>query len=236
MTLARIAAHPHFDTATEYLDLTATLLRSCRTFFLDSAVTMDLATAAVAELEARAARPGHPAAGLARRWRTGTLFALARELRDGLAGVRLMVESAAVATGNAAGALGCCETAPEEVAVHDSARDLARRAVRAHYGFVALTGRLDRARHDLQGPAGRAVVGAGPADRRDVAAQGGQRRPCAGAAGAGDRREPAAGGPGRGHQDIKRGPHAPVRARLSLLPSGPGEVHEMNAAWGPWSL
>ncbi len=142
MTLARIAAHPHFDTATEYLDLTATLLRSCRTFFLDSAVTMDLATAAVAELEARAARPGHPAAGLARRWRTGTLFALARELRDGLAGVRLMVESAAVATGNAAGALGCCETAPEEVAVHDSARDLARRSVRAHYGFVALTGRL----------------------------------------------------------------------------------------------
>ena len=142
MTLARIAAHPHFDTATEYLDLTATLLRSCRTFFLDSAATMDLATAAVAELEARAARPGHPAAGLARRWRTGTLFALARELRDGLAGVRLMVESAAVATGNAAGALGCCETAPEEVAVHDSARALARRAVRAHYGFVALTARL----------------------------------------------------------------------------------------------
>lgn len=32
------------------------------------------------------------------------------------------------------------------------------------------------------------------------------------------------------------GPHAPVRARLSLLPSGPGEVHEMNAAWGPWSV
>jgi len=142
MTLARIAPHPHFDTSTEYLELTATLLRSCRTFFRDSAVTMDLATAAVAELEGWAARPGHPAAGLARRWRTGTLFTLARELRDGLAGVRLMVESAAVATGNAAGALGCCETSPDEAAVHEAAGVMARRTVTAHYGFVTLTGRL----------------------------------------------------------------------------------------------
>src|SRR5690349_10869177 len=33
--------------------------------------------------------------------------------------------------------------------------------------------------------------------------------------------------------DTKRGPRAPTRARLSLLPSGPGEVREMCAARGP---
>ena len=32
---------------------------------------------------------------------------------------------------------------------------------------------------------------------------------------------------GRGDE---RAPRAPVRAHLSLLPSGPGEVHEMDAA------
>jgi len=141
MTLARIA-HPNFDTAAENLELTAALLRACRGYFRDSATTMDLATAAVDELEARAARPGHPAAGLARRWRTGTLFALAMELRDGLAGVRLMVESAATATGNAAGALGCCAAAPDEEAMHETANALARRAVTAHYRFIELAGRL----------------------------------------------------------------------------------------------
>src|SRR5690606_42136297 len=30
----------------------------------------------------------------------------------------------------------------------------------------------------------------------------------------------------------EKAPRAPARARLSLLPSGPGEVHEMNAARG----
>ncbi len=44
---------------------------------------------------------------------------------------------------------------------------------------------------------------------------------------AGDRPTSAGPGHGSGHE---KGPHAPDRARLSLLPSGPGEVHEMNAA------
>jgi hypothetical protein len=141
MTLVRIA-HPHFDTAAENLDLTAALLRACRGYFRESSTTMDLATAAVDELETRAARPGHPSAGLARRWRTGTLFALARELRDGLAGVRLMVESAATATGNAASALGCCEAAPDEETMHERATALTRRTVTAHCRFGELAGHL----------------------------------------------------------------------------------------------
>jgi hypothetical protein len=138
MTLAR--THPHLDAATAYLELTGTLLRACRAYFTDSTATMAAARAVVDELEDRAARPGHPAAGLARRWRTGALFGLARELRDGLAGVRLMVESAAVAAGNAAGELGCCEESHETG--HGVAMAMARRTMVAHVGFVELAGRL----------------------------------------------------------------------------------------------
>src|SRR5882757_133115 len=47
-----------------------------------------------------------------------------------------------------------------------------------------------------------------------------------------DRPREAAPAADQGRPEVE-GPHAPDRARLSLLPSGPGEVHEMNAAWGP---
>ena len=138
MTLAR--TDPHLDAATAYLDLTGTLLRACRAYFTDSAAIMADARAVVGELEGTAAGPGHPSAGLARRWRTGALFGLARELRDGLAGVRLMVGSAAVAAGNAAAELGCCEESQE--AEHGVATAMARRTMVAHLGFVELAGRL----------------------------------------------------------------------------------------------
>lgn len=140
MTLAR--TRPHFDSAVAYLELTATLLLACRAYFTDSVATMAAATEAVAELEERAAGPGHPAASVARRWRTSRAFPLARELRDGLAGVRLMVESATVATGNAAGALGLCEQSQDETSMHDIARGLTVHTTAAHTGFVALTRHL----------------------------------------------------------------------------------------------
>lgn len=141
MTLA--CSRPHFDAAVAHLDLTATLLRACDSYFADCEPTMVAATRVVAELEARAAGPGHPASSVARRWRTSRVFALARELRDGLAGVRLMVASAAVATGNAAGELGRCAASQEEAPMHDEAQDLGRRTTGAHAGFVALTRHLD---------------------------------------------------------------------------------------------
>ena len=42
------------------------------------------------------------------------------------------------------------------------------------------------------------------------------------------------GRPGRS-REAQRTPRAPARARLSLLPSGPGEVHEDDATRGVWS-
>ncbi len=140
MTLA--CSRPHFDAAVAHLELTATLLCACHAYFADSGPTMAATSRVVDELEARAAGPGHPAASVARRWRTSRVFALARELRDGLAGVRLMVASAAAATGNAAGELGRCTESLVEAPMHDAADDLARRTTGAHVGFVALTGHL----------------------------------------------------------------------------------------------
>jgi hypothetical protein len=141
MTLA--CSRPHFDAAVAHLDLTATLLHACHEYFAGSGPMMATATRVVAELEARAAGPGHPAASVAKRWRTSRVFGPARELRDGLAGVRLMVTSAAVATGNAVGELGQCAESQEEAPVHDFANDLARRTTGAHVAFLALGRHLE---------------------------------------------------------------------------------------------
>lgn len=92
MTLVR--SRPDHD----YLELAVTLLRECRSYFVHSDPTLEAATAAVTELETWATND-HPASAVARRWRVSRVFILTRDLRDGLAGVRLMVESATKAAG-----------------------------------------------------------------------------------------------------------------------------------------
>jgi hypothetical protein len=140
MTL--VHARSHYDTAVEYLALTATLLQACDTYFQTSDPTLARAMAVATEMEARAAVPGHPSPATAKLWRASPIFALARELRDGLAGVRLMVASATQAAENAATALTCCTTTPEETPQHQTAKESAKQTTRTIQTLKELTANL----------------------------------------------------------------------------------------------